>query len=385
VYTFDALDGFWNRTRGAWAQSEFLLRPNSGPTAAGFWIGPDVLATVAESHDPSLQPKTILGMLVNSPEVHRGPYNYLIRTDYPDELDLVALTERFPEMWVRAIRSEWVLSKNGDNHDLDEPGLRVVDEVYNQPDGLFPLLFEPRKAYLLPNGETATLWRRTVGQPYLPEPDPALVPLAAHLSNWLHEDAPLLLSREEQGLELGLQDLTPHNVHVMAGGLPAADTLFVLLHRGEPSDAAVWQQLQNDYVLAWDGWFGSEYLTVWGRAALAGTESTANTRFGDVTLTAFQTLPTVRSGSVLPLLTRWQVGVPPLKASYRLLDVSGAVVAQLDRDIAGENRLGLFIPPDTLPGTYTVAVTVYDPVTTEPVPPESGEPLAPITTVTVTP
>jgi 4-amino-4-deoxy-L-arabinose transferase-like glycosyltransferase len=378
VYTFDALDGFWNQSKIAWAQSEFLLRPNSGPTAAGFWIGPDVLATVAASHNPDIQPKTILGMLINSPEIHRGPYNYLIRTDYPDTLDLVELTERFPDMWIRTIRSEWVLTKNGDNHDLDEPGLRVVDEVYSHPNGLFPLLFQPQKEYPLPNGEMAILWRRIVGQPYLPEPKEELKSLAESLTKWLHEDTPLLLSEAAQGVELGLLDLTPHHVQVMGEGLPDSDTLFVLLHRGEPSDAAVWAQLQEGYVLAWDGWFGSEYLTIWGRTTDTPTLSTPALRFGESVLAEVEGIDTVTAGGVIPITTRWQVGTTPLKASYRLLNSNGEVIAQLDRDVTPDSRLGLFVPPDTPAGRYTIAVTVYDPATIAPVLLESGESVAPL-------
>ncbi len=388
VYTFDALDGFWNQTKIAWAQSEFLLRPNSGSTAAGYWIGPDVLATVAAGHDPTLQPKTILGMLINSPEIHRGPYNYLIRTDYPEALDLVELTERFPDMWIRTIRSEWVLTKDGDNHDLDEPGLRVVDEVYKYPNGLFSLLFEPQKEYPLPNGETAILWRRVAGQPYLPEPKEELRPLGESLFKWLHEDTPLLLSRAEQGMELGLLDLTPHNIHLMSNGLPDAESFFVLLHRGEPSDLATWEALQRDYDLVWDGWYGSEYLSLWNtkRASDLSVSATPTAAFGDTSFTQI-IIPAhnARSqpGHVLPFLVQWEVGTTPLKASYRLMDSTGSVLFQSDRDIVSAAKYAMIVPLGTPAGTYSIAVTVYDPATGTPIPTSSGETLIPLIDIEV--
>jgi len=380
VYTFDALDGFWNQTKIAWAQSEFLLRPNSGPTAAGYWIGPDVLATVAASHDPNLQPKTILGMLINSPEIHRGPYNYLIRTDYPDSLDLVELTERFPDMWIRTIRSEWVLTKDGDNHDLDEPGLRVVDEVYSHPDGLFPLLFQPQKEYPLPNGETAILWRRVAGQPYLPEPKEELKPLGESLVKWLHEDTPLLLSQAEQGMELGLLDLTPHNVHLMSEGIPNTENLFVLLHRGEPSDPAAWEALQRDYDMLWDGWYGSEYLSLWNTKVVSDNRLTGapTTGFGDTTFLEINIASDDfdnRDGAVLPFFVRWEVGTTPLKASYRLIDSAGTVLFQSDRDIVPFMKYGMVVPLGTPAGAYSIAVTVYDPATGTPILTDTGETL----------
>jgi hypothetical protein len=379
VYTFDGLDGFWNQTRWAWAESEFLLRPNSGPTAAGFWIGPDVLATVAASHDPSLQPKTILGMLVNSPEIHRGPYNYLIRTDYSESLDLIELTERFPDMWIRTIRSEWVLSKDGDNHDLDEPGLRVVDEVYSQPQGLFPLLYEPQKTYPLPNGETATLWRRVFGQPYLPEPKEELIPLGEVLSKWLHEDTSLLLSTAEQGVDLGLLDLTPHNVHLLSDGVPEdITTFFVLLHRGEPSDVTAWEALQQDYSMVWDGWYGSEYLSLWDSKVESDNRvvATPDVAFRDTEFTEINIASddlTIQDGDLFSFFARWQVGNTPLKASYRLVDSTGMVLFQSDRDIVPDAKYGLWVPPGTVAGTYMIMMVVYDPANGEPIPTASGE------------
>jgi hypothetical protein len=376
VYTFDALDSFWNQTKSAWAESEFLLRPNSGSTAAGYWIAPQVLDTVSASHDSTVQPQTILGMLINSPEIHRGPYNYLIRTDYPD-VDLIALTERFPDMWVRTIRSEWVLSKDGDNHDLDEPGLRVVDEVYSEPNGLFPLLYTQQHVYPLPNGETATLWRRTIGQAYLPDPKAELQPLGDALRNWMNEETPLMLSQAEQGVELGLLDLTPHHVSVMEQGIPEGETLFVLLHRGEPTDAEVWAQLPQDYFMAWDGWFGSEYLSIWS-TPFPDDQTTVYTptlTFGDSELATVRSVERSAAGDIIPVTPTWNVGSTPLKASYRLLDGTGTVIFQIDRDIVPESTFGLLVPSATPTGIYTVAVTVYDPATGTPIPSDNGDTL----------
>ena len=51
-----------------------MVQPNSDATDAGFWIGPAVLERVTASSD-ELQG---LGMLVNSHEIHRGIFGYLI-------------------------------------------------------------------------------------------------------------------------------------------------------------------------------------------------------------------------------------------------------------------------------------------------------------------
>lgn len=383
LVTFDGLAEFHARTAPLWPRGDFLVRPASGQTDPGYWIAPDVLATVAASHDPANGPQTILGMLVNSIEVHRGPFNYLIRSEYP-HLDLIALTERDPDTWARTVRSEWVLSKDGDNHDVDPPGLRAIAQVYAQPPGLWPRLFREVKRYPLPNGETAILWRREVGPPYLPEAPEALKPLGETLAQWL-DGQPLVLTNREQALDIGLLNLTPAHVVLPGEPLPDAPTIFTLLHRGAAADEAQQAPLRTGYYPAFDGWFDSEFLAIWGRPTSPMVAMPTQRRFGGATLAEVVTVREVAPGNVVPLDLAWEeIGTQPLKASLRLLGPDGAPIAQIDRDLLPTMRLGLFVPPATPPGSYTVALGLYDPATLQPVAGEGGEPFEPIATVTVT-
>lgn len=381
VFTFDALDGFYHRTEALWADAEFLQRPASGATDPGFWLAPDVLTTMRASHDPQHGEQTIFGMLINAPEIHRGPYHYLIRTEYP-ELDLRALTERAPEMWIQTVQSEWVLSKTGDNHELDPAGLRALSEVYDKPEGLFPFLFDPVRVYPLPNGESATLWRREIGPRYLPQPKPTLQPLADTLTVWL-TDQPLLLDEPEQALDLGLLDLTPTHVQPLAGARPTAPTLFVLL-RGEAGDPETLAWLAEEHYPAYDQWFDTEQLSIWGKASSPLRPVATPSRFEGISLTSLATVSDVPTGHVIPLEMKWEVDpARPLKASVRLLDGAGQPVAQLDRDLTPTMRLGLFVPPSTAPGSYTLALSLYDPTTLEPLSDATGVTLVTLGEVTV--
>ena len=47
----------------------------------------------------------------------------------------------------------------------------------------------------------------------------------------------------------------------------------------------------------------------------------------------------------------------------RLLDAAGTVVASHDRPLLPNDRFGLFVPPQAVPGSYTLAAVLYDPAT----------------------
>ncbi|MGB0383680.1 MAG: ArnT family glycosyltransferase [Ardenticatenaceae bacterium] len=381
IFTFDQLASFHEQTAYLWPKGEFMLPPASGQTDPGYWLAPDVLGTIEESHDPNAERRTVFGMLINSQEIHRGPYRYLIGTQYPD-IELLALTERQPNMWTKTIRSEWVLSKNGDNHELDPPALRVVEQVYEKPNGLFGFLYEPTKEYPLPNGETAILWRRKKNPRYNPFIIEELQALRDTLGNWL-TNQPLLLTDPEQAISLGMLDLTPERVELMAGAQPTEPTIFLLRHRGETSDQAVMELLQQNYYLAYDGWFDSEYLTIWGRPTEELRAINASHDFGDARLERFSTVTGVTAGNIVPFNMTWTPSDSrPLKASFRLIQAD-QLIAQLDRELAPEMKEALFVPPQTIPGTYTLAVTVYDPNNLEPVADETGQTLVPLATVEV--
>jgi hypothetical protein len=75
-------------------------------------------------------------------------------------------------------------------------------------------------------------------------------------------------------------------------------------------------------------------------------------------------LPALRAGEVLPVaLDVTAPAEPALKLSVRLLNGAGEVVAQNDVPAANGVRLGLLVPPDAPPGTYTLGAVLYDPAT----------------------
>lgn len=351
------------------AEPTFALRPASGASAPGFAIAPDVLQEVADrtkdySHPP------VLGILVNSPQIHTSVFRY-----YANAQDLTVDIENLGggATWAEALATEWLLTKNGDNHDVDPPGLRTLDEIYNNQDGLFPLLFEPVTSYTFPNGETATLWRRTVGPAYFPSPPPELEPLAQRLHDWLG-DNPLLLSHPNQALWLGLYGLAPDRVSFMENARPKTQTVFTLLYCGDAGAPDAMARLTEQYYPAQGEWFDTDFLQIWGRPTSEMQILAPATQFNDtIVLDTVRLETTGHAGQVLPLELTWSAPVPAYKISVRLLDGAGEPITQVDRELASAMGLGLYVPPDTAAGKYTLSLRVYDPQTLEPVPAAGGK------------
>ena len=63
----------------------------------------------------------------------------------------------------------------------------------------------------------------------------------------------------------------------------------------------------------------------------------------------------------------------------RLVDGSGAVVAQADTALVPQMRVMLFAPQAKTPGTYTIAAILYDPNTLQPFLDASQQELVPLT------
>ena len=81
-FTFDALTPLYKLTESAWVVRSYAVPPRSLETDLGYWIGPDVLNRMAGGASPETQR---LGMLANSPQLHRGIIKYLIGVEQRSE------------------------------------------------------------------------------------------------------------------------------------------------------------------------------------------------------------------------------------------------------------------------------------------------------------
>ena len=95
--------------------------------------------------------------------------------------------------------------------------------------------------------------------------------------------------------------------------------------------------------------------------------------WGDVQVTGLQHARQMKAGQTLRVELSAEGRVDGShKLSTRLVDPSGAVKVQNDQRLGSRMRLDLELPADAEPGSYTLAVVVYDPETLAPFPDSEG-------------
>lgn len=384
ILTFDAFTPLHQATRPLWGISGFLQRPASGPTAPDYWIAPDVLATV----NPPPGGETILGMLINTPEIHRGPFRYLIDLD-DLSIDLLALTEVDSPGWPGVIESSWLLFKDGEN-DIEPPGLAVLERIH-AGDPMFDALYAEARRYPLPDGDTAYLYRRNgPGEPRkLPGGLERTAPLAAQVEQWMSRHATLLFGHVDLAVWLGIHDppiermaLIDELDDVALDALEAATgTLLAVLSYNTPA----LQHWLDDYAYrALEIGDDLAALAVYGRPTAPLVALPVEDEWDDLRFVRLAGRTAVEPGEVIPLEADVAGQVDgSRKMSLRLLGVEGEPAAQTDLDLWPHLRTGLFVSPATPPGRYRLVAIVYDRVTLEPIPGPMNEPYFSVTSVVV--
>ncbi|KPL89659.1 glycosyltransferase family 39 protein [Ardenticatena maritima] len=380
MITFDGAAAWRTALPPVWAESGAAQPPASGLSDPGYWIAPDVLSTMTTT-TPDVDP-LVFGMLISMPNMNRGHYRYLIHTTYP-QVELLALTDDGRGGWPGAVRSLWLLTKDGDNDDVESEGQRILREVYANPDGLFPLVFEAFKTYPLPNGETATLWRRTRGHVVMPKfaPTPETAPAASRLAAWL-DGHPLMVGTLEHGIWLAVAlDLAPERVVLPDAPREETRTLFSLLMPGQEQGVA-W--LRSDYAPVHTEWLDVDGMwsiwQIWARLDFDREPQPLDATVGNVRLRGWRAPSMRRAGEAVPLVLDWQGEGAGVRASFRLLGEDGRLLAQHDADMTSSPlRSGLFVPPETPPGAYQLGVVLYDAQTGQPL--DADQPLVVLGTV----
>lgn len=378
IYTFDGLAKFYERAPRLWVGGDYMAWPATGSSDPGYWIQPDVLATIGNPEGEAAS----FGVLIDSWEIHRGSFRYLIAAQQLN-VELMALTESDSRGWSDLIANQWVLLKKGDNRTVKEPGQQVLARI-RAGDPLFSLLYQEAKRYPLPNGETAILYHRSQG-PALPYDYPVVLietaALADAINRYWSEDATLYFSNADTATWVGIHDLKADRI-LMPGAeaenaqmlLPDVTGTILAATRYDTGEVQSWLHATSYPALeVGDGEF---HLTVVGRPQTSLSPLPVQSEWNEVRITELWSLPTLRPGAVLPVEIHTAGRVDgSLKLSLRLVDPTGAVVAQQDKTVEPEFRLGLLLSPDAPPGSYTLAGVLYDPQTLAPLPGLQGDEL----------
>jgi 4-amino-4-deoxy-L-arabinose transferase-like glycosyltransferase len=386
VFTFDSGSAFYTRTHVLWADSDYLRQPASNETNPAYWIGPSILDRISDGH-PDVQS---LGMLVNMHQLHPGTLNYLRAVDHKN-IELTDLTGTDTSRWANLLSSQWVLLKNGDNGNVEAGGQTLLQRI-RAGDPLFTALYTRIAQYLLPNGETVSLYHRAQG-PGHPQAEPALLKQSQAVAEAIRGAwsayASLIYATGDLAVWVGLNDPSRQRIYVLdtdktpaTGTLTKLDgTLLVVLdHNAAELEAWLDQHAYRTIEIGDD--FAA--VAIYGRTKTPLDPIATNAAWQNMHLSAIKSYVNRAPGQVLPLETQMEGTIPDaLKMSVRLLAGNGTIIASHDRPILPADRFGLFIPPDTAPGTYQVVMLVYNPTTLAAITNQAGKDVTPLLTVSI--
>jgi 4-amino-4-deoxy-L-arabinose transferase-like glycosyltransferase len=432
IYTFDAGYPLHARTAALWARGDYLQWPARGSTDPGYWIHPDVLATIAAAnHAPDRaaapdEPDSF-GILVNTWEVNRGAFRYLAAL-LGQDVEIMTLTEEENHGWSEVLANRWLLVKDGDNANVAAPGQAVIRGIYDpnaRGHALFHQLYTAVQTYPLPNGDTATLYFRAAG-PRQPFAYPVILnetaPIAANLNAWWSPGANVVFDTADTAVWLGLHNLRagsaliaepPTEPRPVSQAVVAAQPTSPLAHEstrgiaqgGADLPAATLQELtgtifflsrhdaadaraaiaEHSY-LARVVQSGPTTLEVYGRPSADLAALPATQPWTELDLAGLRGLTSVPPGAVLPLELNASAKVDrPLKLSVRLVDAQNHTIAQNDVavDPTQTLRFGLFIPPGVVTGPHRLEAILYDPATLVPIPTRAGTDAAALATIRI--
>jgi 4-amino-4-deoxy-L-arabinose transferase-like glycosyltransferase len=382
IFTFDMLGPLRAGREALWARSGYSAPPASAETDPGYWIGPDVLARLATDGGGPAS----LALLVNTEQLHRGVLNYLTAVN-GQSVEINDVTEARAQGWAAVIGSRWVLLKDGDNREVEGEGAALAERIL-AGDPLFDALYDEAARYPLPNGETVTLFQRTAG-PGHPQADPARVEEARAVADAIRaawsDHATLVYATSDAAVWVGMHD-PPVERFVLPDREPGAlsrleGTVLLVL------DAASEEMTPGgDWLRAASAGGDRVWLEVWGRPHALLQPMDAAGEWGEtLRLAGARSLDAAQPGEVLPVELDFAGGIPPgWKASLRLVDESGGVLASNDLPLGVTVRAGLLLPPGAAAGTAVVALVVYDESTLEPVPDATAQEQTPLFPVRVT-
>ncbi len=383
MFTFDSLNPVYAQTERLWTSRYYATPPSSYETDVGYWIGPDILDRIATEEGQVQR----LAMLVNSHELHRGILKYLINEeDRP--VKIIDLTEADSVAWYDMLSSQWVLVKDGDNRNVEAPGQPVISRIF-RGDPLFDALYKLVEEYQLPNDETVYLYQRTEGPGY-PKDLPLLLAQTEGIADEIRQawssHASLVYADPDLAVWVGIHDPAEDRVHVLEGQDESVlsrltDTILVVWDH-ESDTAQEWFEANSYRTYEVGDDFAS--VAIYGRPSEPLQPLDAEAVFPTAQLQELQSWSTVSAGQVLPVSTRWAIGDNhSLKLSMRLIDAEGTVVARHDRPLVDSDSYGLFIPPNSAPGSYALHAILYDPITLQTMDAANGDAAIALTEIQV--
>jgi len=258
-------------------------------------------------------------------------------------------------------------------------------------DPLFDQLYQVVKRYTLASGETVYLYQRTEGPGHPYEYPVVLIDttgIADAINHSWSEAATLYLSNPDLATWVGIHDLKADEIVIPASAAEVTPTLQALqgtiLAATRYDTPEVQGYLHSTSYYAQELNSGEFTFSIFGRPPRPLHELPVQTAWEGIEISALQALSPLYPGEVLAVDMQAAGRTDgALKLSARLVNPAGEVIAQNDKVLSERIRVGLFLPPDAAPGTYTLAAIVYDPNTLASIKDRAGNELATIATLDV--
>ncbi len=363
LYTVDAPFDFYRSTQPFWASRQYLKQPAVSETDPGYWVAPHILETIVQNSDAPQR----LTLLVNTHQIHRGVFKYLVEEK---RLDVVIedATETESTAWRDVLAAPWVLIKDGANRNVAVEGQAVIERIFSG-DPLFGILYNEVATYPLPDRDTLYLYHRLKG-PGHPDADLTRLTKAAELSAWLKEvrrpNIPLIYSTPDVAVWVGMHDPAQTPVIVLdpaqgapSGQFPALQGAAFVVFDQNALELEQW--LDQQAFRSVDFGDDDAWAVLYGFVDALEEKQPMGPQWEGIELHKLQTLSQIHSGEVLPIEA--QIGgewLPQYKLSLRLIASDGVIIASQDRSLAEVMRFGLFAPPQSQPGNYWLVAVLYD-------------------------
>lgn len=139
--------------------------------------------------------------------------------------------------------------------------------------------------------------------------------------------------------------------------------LFYVLEESDPQ-AVMTGWLDSHAYRASSQWFGALQMIIWETGELRTAPQRLNIAFsnGPILQTAQLSAQSLHSGDGLRVQLHWQGSTStPHSVFLHLLSADGRLVAQYDGPLSETTRAALLVPPESVPGRYSLVLGLYDP------------------------
>jgi 4-amino-4-deoxy-L-arabinose transferase-like glycosyltransferase len=382
------------------AEGLSIQLPASDRTDAGYWVSPDILATIQAYRDTE---RTQIGILVNKPQVNSKHFIYLAYAGYPQvQVNELATIGWAQPAYPRLFENDYILLIEPAPHYARRPDTEAtIRRLLDMPDDTFHRAFKLAETYPMPDDTRLLLYERRFAP--LEEADLSYYEaLMADLGQAAQPGDALILMPPEQVYALGrygdgslpLYPLPPEprplsdtDASTLAEIGAEHSRLWVVLDEPQGYDPSglMARWLAEQFYRADDAWYGSLQLALYapqGRGDGAGEfHSSQFTWQGAITMEEYRFLDgEVPLGQILRLDVVWQASellAERYKVFVHLLNEPGQVLSQRDSEpLAGlrptsewtpgekiADKYGLWLPADLPPGEYRLVLGLYHPET----------------------